>query len=183
MCSRSAETLALAAWTVLIDRFAGLNGAGIDTDERQTCPTNGSVITLKTRRGRTGAVHVRGESDLFVRLGVHADNGRNIQRRGQDNRQRHRAASARLCSCRTYRRGREPCLTADGRLADGRAQTCRRGSPRLPDTSPRSHRQSQRYGIDELFPVLGGQIRHVLGDGLHAHILTQIVVDKRRHPC
>ncbi len=169
---QTAETLALAADGVH-RCFAGLNGAGVDTDERQASDER-VRHHLEDETGK-GAVHVRGESDLFVRLGVHADNGRNIQRRGQEiDNGIEQLLHAFVLVRRTAEDGNH--AAADGRLADDRAQTV--GGDLLAfQIHLRDLIVKERYGIDELFPVLGGKIRHVLGDGLHAHILTQIVVE------
>ena len=169
---QTAETLALAADGVH-RRFAGLNGAGVDTDERQTSDER-VRHHLEDETGK-GAVHVRGESDFFVRLGVHADNGRNIQRRGQEiDNGIEQLLHAFVLVRRTAEDGNH--AAADGRLADDRAQTV--GGDLLAfQIHLRDLIVKERYDIDELFPVLGGKIRHVLGDRLHAHILTQIVVE------
>ena len=178
---QTAETLALGLGWSSSHVVAGLNGSrsrrGRTPDVRRTGPSS----ILKARPAK-GPFTSAGSVDLFVRLGVHALDGRNIQRRGQEiDNGVEQLLHAFVLVRRTAEDGNH--AAADGRLADDRAQIWSAGISSPSRYISMISSSKQRYGIDELFPVLVGKIRHVLGDGLHAHILTQIVVDRRRHPC
>ena len=152
--------------------------AGIDAEEAQAAHIG--VGHDLERQGGEGGVVVRRTLVLLVSLGVHALDGRNVQGRGHIV---HDGIQQLLHALVAVRRaaGDGHHLIGDRGLADGRTDLGR-GNFLASQICLHDRLVHHGHGVHQLLPVLVCQVHHVRGDGLHAHILAQIViVDVRVH--
>ena len=146
--------------------------AGVHTEEGQAAHV-GVGHNLKGQGGE-GRVVVGGTLVLLVGVGVHTLDGRDVQRGGHEVHDGIQQLLDALVAVRgTAGHGNQQVL--DGALAQGTADHIL-GDGLLLQGQLHDLIVDVSTGVDELGAVLLGQLQHIGGDLLHAHVLAQLVV-------